>query len=567
MKKSFAFLLFSCPLLFAQLSPEQKLADFQQLVSLYAKHYAPYEWKRDSGNFDLYNTQPWLDRVTAARTDLDFYEVCIEYVASLNDGHDTYQLPSDFSASLGFRVDRFDNVPLVYSINRSQLPASRFPISIGDELISIDGVGVDNLMHQLAKYAVSANNRTTARLATFHMTVRPQSLIPKAVDLPEESIVVLRSAEGDLKTLTIPWLKSGTPLRNVGPVPSPRVGLRRAGAAAPGYLNGDDMPYMLPLRMAGNTKARRRADEAVAGVGSLIPVHRLPAGFVQRLGRSASDNFFSGTYVADGQRIGLIRIPHFEPVSVVAAMNQFAAEVQYMQTNTDGLIVDITRNFGGSACYSENLLSFLIPVTFRTVGFEIRATSFFVQIFSQALEEARVFGAPAQIVQQYEALLAQVKKANSEPRGKTGVLPLCTTSLDIEPARDRQGRGISHNKPILLLTDDLSASAADMFAAVFQDSWRGPVFGWRTMGLGGSVGTFYDATTFSEGTTSITWTQLVRPNRVSIAGYPATNYIENVGVHPDIQYDSQTRENLLNGYQPYVDAFTSAMVNHIRASQ
>ena len=139
--------------------------------------------------------------------------------------------------------------------------------------------------------------------------------------------------------------------------------------------------------------------------------------------------------------------------------------------------------------------------------------------------------------------------------------------LDVEPARDRQGRSMAYNKPIVLLTDDLSASAADLFATVFQDSWRGPVFGWRTMGLGGSVGTFYDATVYSEGAAGITWTQLTRPNRVAPAGYLSTNYIENVGVHPDIQYDSQTRENLMSGYRQYVDAFTNAIVNHIRASK
>jgi C-terminal processing protease CtpA/Prc len=119
----------------------------------------------------------------------------------------------------------------------------------------------------------------------------------------------------------------------------------------------------------------------------------------------------------------------------------------------------------------------------------------------------------------------------------------------------------------MLLTDDLSASAADLFAAIIQDTWRGPIFGWRTMGLGGSVGYFENATTYSEGFASVTWTQLTREHPASKPGYPTTAYIENVGVHPDIEYDSQTRENLLNRYGPYVDAFTNAMLNHIAVSQ
>src|ERR1044071_3774812 len=87
--------------LFAQLSPEQKLADFRQMAALYNKQYAPYEWKKGLFNFDMLNLSPWLDRVAKTKTDLDFYELMVEYVASLNDTHDAYSLPSDFVARMG----------------------------------------------------------------------------------------------------------------------------------------------------------------------------------------------------------------------------------------------------------------------------------------------------------------------------------------------------------------------------------------------------------------------------------------------------------------------------------
>lgn len=132
MKKYLACLVVLCPLAFAQLTQEQKLTDFRQLASLYAKHYAPYEWKRDVARFDLYDITPWLARVAATRTDLEFYEACVEYVAKLNDGHDLFEVPSDFVATLGFSLDLFDNRPMVYAINRRDLPASSYPIAIGD---------------------------------------------------------------------------------------------------------------------------------------------------------------------------------------------------------------------------------------------------------------------------------------------------------------------------------------------------------------------------------------------------------------------------------------------------
>jgi hypothetical protein len=37
--------------------------DLIQLASMYAKHYAPYEWKRDVIAFDLYRLTPCVSRV------------------------------------------------------------------------------------------------------------------------------------------------------------------------------------------------------------------------------------------------------------------------------------------------------------------------------------------------------------------------------------------------------------------------------------------------------------------------------------------------------------------------
>src|SRR6476620_2820189 len=97
----------------AQLLPDQKLLDFQQLAALYAKQYAPYEWKRDALAVDLLQIAPWLDRVRRTKDDIEFYEICAQYIASLNDLHVEYLTPSDFVASLGFEVDLYDGKALI----------------------------------------------------------------------------------------------------------------------------------------------------------------------------------------------------------------------------------------------------------------------------------------------------------------------------------------------------------------------------------------------------------------------------------------------------------------------
>lgn len=129
--KLLALFLLAIPAL-AQLSEEQNLSDFRSLAALYSKRYAPLDWKQQLYNFNPLDLSPWLDRVRSASTDLDFYELMVEYVSNLQDGHDYYQLPSNFVAQLGFNVDVYDHKVLIDSLNRSVLPQAQYPFTIGD---------------------------------------------------------------------------------------------------------------------------------------------------------------------------------------------------------------------------------------------------------------------------------------------------------------------------------------------------------------------------------------------------------------------------------------------------
>src|SRR5882724_4989565 len=75
------------------LTADQRDADLTQLASIYAKNYAPYEWKRDVIGFDLYRLTPWLHRIHHA-DDLEFQEALIEYLTSLQDTHASMFFPS-----------------------------------------------------------------------------------------------------------------------------------------------------------------------------------------------------------------------------------------------------------------------------------------------------------------------------------------------------------------------------------------------------------------------------------------------------------------------------------------
>src|SRR6516225_47823 len=93
-------LLFStslCLTAFGQMTPDQKRSDFTQLAAIFAKNYGPIQWKRDSLHVDLLQIGDWLERAAKTPDDLGFYDVCVQYIASLHDAHSGFYLPSDFT--------------------------------------------------------------------------------------------------------------------------------------------------------------------------------------------------------------------------------------------------------------------------------------------------------------------------------------------------------------------------------------------------------------------------------------------------------------------------------------
>ena len=551
-----------CLIASAQMTLDQKVQDFQQLAALYAKNYAPYEWKILSQGFDLYNLAPWLVRVRATKDDLEFVDLCMEYVASLNDAHDGVNFQSTFRADLNIRVDIYDGKVLIDNINRSRLSATAYPFQIGDELVSVDGKTPEEWISILSKYNASANASSTRRTAVSMIVYRNQMYYPYAHQIPDSATVVIRRQNDALETYDIPWLKRYTPVTFIGPVPSPRTGATRTRLES----SEDTEPgYMAPLRQLRNVRLPD-GRQTVLNLGSSSPIFRLPSNFQQRLGSSSSSTLYSGSYEAYPSKIGFIRIAQFPSDSYV--LSQFEREIVWMQQNTDGLVIDVMRNPGGDACQVESMLQRVIPFKFRTMGFAIRATAYWIYDFAASLGNAKLAGAPQPVIDQYEMLLKEVETAYQESRGNTGPLPLCGTSLEIEPAKDSYGNVIAYTKPLMVLTDEFSASGGDVFPAIIQDNSRGTIFGMRTMGAGGSLSSVdSDATTYSELTASVTRSLMVRKEPVVTPDLPPAPFIENIGVRPDVEWDYMSKLNLLNSGRDYVDHFTYIMLELIQKSK
>jgi hypothetical protein len=533
----------------AQLTTDQKISDFHSLADTFAKRYAIFDWKHTLFGVDPLNTGGWIERVKASKDDLEFYDLCVEYVAGLNDAHDGYSLPATFFAHLGFTVDIYDGKVLVESIDRRYIGPQNYVMAVGDEVLTVDFVPVQDLMTSFTKYAIAANPRSTMRAAASMMTRRPQALMPQAGSLGPSAIVTI--LHNGVETLQVfPWQKSGLAVTVLTAPPAVHSASINSALPAPDVKLGD--------WRAARQNFRVNADRFIAGMGEIAPVFRMPANFVQRLGKDEFDNFFSGSFQSGGKKIGFLRIPSFE----MWYTGDLETEIPWLQANTDALIVDLMRNPGGYGCTAEDIAGYLMPHGFRGMTQEVQVTWTDILELTDELEWAKSFGSPED-VQAAEWMLNTVESAYRSNNGRTVPIPVCGTSVEKTPARDSAGKVIAYGKPVVLLTDDFSASAAELFAAMMQDNGRARLAGFRTMGAGGAV-IGLPAGIYSEGAVSVTVSLLNRPRPIATAEYPAAPYIENIGVRPDIELDYMTAANLRSGGKGFFDSVTALTLDHIK---
>jgi Peptidase family S41/PDZ domain len=607
MKKFLIIALMVCfaPTCFAQLTQEQKIADFKALAGLYDKNYGPFEWKEKVFDFNLLNIDSWLDQVRDSRDDLSFYDICVRYVASLHDFHDEFTLPSIYEAFLPLTADIYDGKVLIDGIDRSVLDPATFPFQIGDELVSVDGTSMGDWIHRLGPYAVNGQGNPVSRhsLAVATTLDRFQGFYTFAskVHPGDNATIVVRSQSNNkLASFTIAWQTIGIALNQEGPVPNPTTsslargsgtqrGVQRSlrertkAASNPwGLWTGARAARVAPSVSRYATPMQRlrdfsvlRPDHAVAGglipFDSFFPIFNPPPGFQLRLGAGPNDDFVSGTFPVGKSTIGFIRIPSFAPVSEAAALQQFQSEITFFQGNTDGLVVDVMGNGGGDGCYQNQLAQFLIPTSFQPLTLQVRATEFWLTNFEISLIIAEFSGASQPTLDVLAGLVAATQDDLAENRGLTPPIPVLSPAscfgvggTTYPPATDQQGNNLAYTKPIVVLTDNFSASAAEFFGATLQDANRVTVYGVRTSGGGGNVVSFgSNAGPYSEGSARVTLSLGVRNHNITTPGLPSAPFIENIGVYPDVIADYRTKDNLLNGGQTFIQGFSKTIQNLI----
>ncbi|WP_217201358.1 S41 family peptidase [Streptomyces buecherae] len=418
------------------------LAGRYQLVSaarvLLDELYVHLPLKRAMHATDPVQRLRLLERRLAPLSELQFHAELADVFRALRDLHTVYQLPAPYRghvATLGFLVERYTDAEgaahhIVSKIDRSLVHAG---FDVGAELESWNGVPIERAVERNA--AAQAGSHLDARLARGleSLTLRPLRTAPPPDEL--EVLLAYRTRGGRRRETRVPWRVCAAERyagRAQDPVPTLGTSL--------GIDVGSETARQVKRGLFAPAQARRSPPRSPRGVLA----HR-----TLRLG---------------GRSYGYLRLFSFN----VPGARSFAEQVAQIAARAPaaGLIVDVRGNPGGHVPAAESALQVLSERPVAPVSFSLSTTR-------GALTLAR---AHADFRTWTSSIRAAVETGEMYSQGFPLTDPQAlTTGLP------------RYAGPKVLITDALSYSAADIFAAGFQDNALGPVLGTaRRTGAGGA---------------------------------------------------------------------------------
>ena len=460
-----------------------------------------------------------------------FHSELVDIFNSLRDLHTRYALPRPFNkavAALPFLLKEFtEDGRRRYLVGRrraDQAELGNETFHFGVEVTHWNGVPIARAIERFAERMPGSNPAARHARAVEWFTVRSLAFGPP----PDEEWVVIRYIDRQNHVQTIEQVWTVRPI-----VPSPPG----SGAAAVA------LSVPIGIDVEGELVARLRtalfAPEFTQAEESGKRVALGPDGI--DVAPEMSTVFEARRVTAGGRVFGHLRIRTFVPTAsgVVGFVREFIRLLGELPQ--DGLVLDIRGNLGGAAAASELSLQAL---TARPIEPEPAQ-------FAATMLNLRVCRANDDLAD----WLPSMERALESGAPQSAAIPFAYTAvLDAVPQ--------SYFGPIVLVTDARCYSAADVFAAGFQDNRIGLVLGihGNTGAGGGNIWWMKDllealpaAQDFpfrplpGGADMSIVIRRLLRVGRS--AGIP----LEDYGVIPDQQH-AVTRNDIMNEDADLMDA-------------
>ncbi len=194
--------------------------------------------------------------------------------------------------------------------------------------------------------------------------------------------------------------------------------------------------------------------------------------------RAFKENFYAETRTVAGRDYGYLRLFSFDVKDTREEIDQFVNEVRRVITDKDfpqdGLIIDVRGNPGGTIRAGERLLQLFTPRRIKPEPFEFINTPLNLEICRRAPKRKDLHRWADSI-------------AESVQTGAT-----YSMGFPLQPEAWCNEIGQVYYGPVILITDALSYSTTDIFAAGFQDHKIGEILGTSdNTGAGGANMWYY----------------------------------------------------------------------------
>ena len=399
----------------------------------------------------------------AAVDDLSFHQEMIDTFTTIRDLHTMYILPEPFDRAVAFLPLRIE---ACYTGGERHEDARRYIVTmVGRDLPGMQpnsdftaGVEVthwNDLPIAEAVQWVGAQNSGSnpdARIArgVARLTTRP---LARALP-PNEDWVTLRyvAADGSARSQRTQWRVAT--FASAAAMP-PDVDLTRALA--------EGLDHETHLISSWNKLLSGRVNRGKQRMMPPEVVARLKRGRPIAVGPALQSSMQAQRLEIDGREYGYIRIYDFK-IPDAGSLDAFVTLLE--QLPETGLILDIRDNPGGCLQRAEQLLQTLTPVRIEPETTQIRNTPTSMAVCS--------------MLARFRPWATSIEQAETDGVGFSTGLPL-SDPIDCNRVGQR------YYGPVVLITNALCYSSADIFAAGFQDHGIGDILGVdTTTGAGGA---------------------------------------------------------------------------------
>jgi hypothetical protein len=431
----------------ATLSRQERLRIVEQALVLMEMNYVHLPMKRAIHAIDPIQ-QLKLLRFQLAEWNLDlegtidFHRRMLSIFGSTRDLHTLYLLPEpyrDCTAYLPFLIEQcFDRSSERFIVTRTAksegMPAlsddgreARF--ERGVEVLAWNGLPIVRAIEINGEAQAGSNPDARFARGLDNLTIRPLN-----TSLPPDELwvdILFRAKNGVVATHREYWLVHKTSDTRESPAPQSK---KRAA---------------LDLKRTRILEVKRelypRDDSATIG--------------------SIKDVLYALRKTVNGQALGYIRLFSFDVDDARQFLKKFTSLITKESFPQDGLILDVRGNPGGNIRAAESLLQLFTPNLIEPELFEFINTPLNFQICKSAPDNWDL-----------KRWLPSIGDSVLTGATYSAGFPLTRFELC-------NGTGQMYYGPVVLITDALSYSATDIFAAGFQDNEVGVV-----LGTGGNTG-------------------------------------------------------------------------------